>query len=107
MNAPHHNCSVSKYSGIFLLWSVGLQKKVVTVQRDDSKVEVPGMCLSCRFEDVPGMCLSCRFEDVPGMCLSCRFEDVPGICLSCRFEDVFDKEPSSPAQLPRIRRTGI
>ena len=45
--------------------------------------------------------------EIPGMCLSCRFEDVPGMCLSCRFEDVFDKEPSSPARLPRTRRTGI
>ena len=39
-------------------------RKRVTAQRDDGKVDVPGMCLSCSFEHLPGMCLSCSFADV-------------------------------------------
>ena len=34
------------------------RKREVTAQRDDGKVEILGMCLSCGFEDIPGMCLS-------------------------------------------------
>ena len=65
------------------LFYANLVQKYFGRKRDDCKVEIPGMCLSSRFEDVPGM------------------------CLSSRFEDVFDKEPSSPAQLPRRQRTRI